>query len=264
MSCTVPTNRQLFLNVVLFISKWRLSIRKFSSLKAINPPYVFQKLKFRRMLHIKLIIITFFLLTSFAQNPGPDGVIIDIIANSENFCTTAYFNIELTGSLSSFQDKSCLIPKTSFLSGQTSYFKAMVNSPKATLKSTTIQRVEFTLYNSSTVLYDNYAFTSDGISKGFQIVSNGINDSIFGFNLTGLGELTGDSNENFRVYSTLTVQYLSIDGTTADVIVNDNEERGEVTVAQNHKFDAKLSLKSCGIPILPSILLLIFYLLFNM
>jgi hypothetical protein len=63
---------------------------------------------------------------------------IEISANSEDFCTAVNVNIDLTGTLKSYQDAARATPKDAFLLGQTSFFRAQVQSPKATLKETKI------------------------------------------------------------------------------------------------------------------------------
>jgi histidyl-tRNA synthetase len=86
--------------------------------------------------------------------PMDTNVNIEISANSEDFCTAVNVNIDLTGTLKSYQDAARANPKDAFLLGQTSFFRAQVQIPKATLKETKIVRVQWEQGNATKVLFD--------------------------------------------------------------------------------------------------------------
>eukprot|EP01080_Neovahlkampfia_damariscottae_P003115 gene3115-5285_t len=142
-------------------------------------------------------------------------VTIEISANSENFCSVVNVNINLSGTLKAYQDVSHTIRKDAFLLGQTSFFKAEVTSPKATLKETKIVRVQWEQGNLTKVLYDNFALTNDGTTEKFVLGSTGSNDAAFKFDLEKeYMNIAEDSNADFKVSALLEVKYQSIDGQT--------------------------------------------------
>eukprot|EP01080_Neovahlkampfia_damariscottae_P012524 gene12524-6347_t len=142
-------------------------------------------------------------------------VTIEISANSENFCSVVNVNINLSGTLKSYQDVSHTIRKDAFLLGQTSFFKAEVSSPKATLKETKIVRVQWEQGNSTKVLFDNFAITTEGTTEKFALGATGSNDASFKFDLEKeYMNIAEDSNADFKVSALLEVKYQSIDGQT--------------------------------------------------
>jgi hypothetical protein len=140
---------------------------------------------------------------------------IEISANSEDFCTAVNVNIDLSGTLKSYQDAAYATPKDAFLLGQTSFFRAQVQSPKATLKETKIVRVQWEQGNATKVLFDNYAITSEGTTEKFVLGVEGATTADFKFDLEkAYMDIPVDSNQDFKVSALLQVKYQAIDGTT--------------------------------------------------
>jgi hypothetical protein len=140
---------------------------------------------------------------------------IEISANSEDFCTAVNVNIDLTGTLKSYQDDSHTIVKDAFLLGQTSFFQAAVQSPKASLKETKIIRVQWDQGNLTKVLYDNSAITPEGTTEKFVLGTFAATTANFKFDLEkSYMNIPEDGNLDFTVSALLQVKYQAIDGTT--------------------------------------------------
>eukprot|EP01080_Neovahlkampfia_damariscottae_P005533 gene5533-9355_t len=123
-------------------------------------------------------------------------VTIEISANSENFCSVVNVNINLSGTLKSYQDVSHTIRKDAFLLGQTSFFKAEQG-------------------NSTKVLFDNFVIINEGTTEKFALGATGSNDASFKFDLEKeYMNIAEDSNADFKVSALLEVKYQSIDGQT--------------------------------------------------
>eukprot|EP01080_Neovahlkampfia_damariscottae_P013046 gene13046-8183_t len=149
-------------------------------------------------------------------------VSIEISANSENFCSVVNVNINLSGTLKAYQDITHTIRKDAFLLGQTSFFKAEVSSPKATLKETKIVRVQWEQGNLTKVLFDNFAITTEGTTEKFVLGATGSNDAAFRFALEKeYMSIAEDSNEDFKVSALLEVKYQSIDGSSETTQLSD-------------------------------------------
>ena len=143
------------------------------------------------------------------------NVDIEISANSEDFCSVVNVNINLSGSLKAYQDVSHTITKNAFLLGQTSFFKAEVSSPKATLKETKIVRVQWEQGNLTKVLFDQSAITTEGTTEKFAIGLFSSNTAAFKFDLDqAYMNIAVDSNADFKVSALVEVKYQAIDGTT--------------------------------------------------
>jgi hypothetical protein len=67
--------------------------------------------------------------------------------------------------------------------GQTSFLRAQVQSPKATLKETKIVRVQWEQGNATKVLFDNYAITVEGLTEKFVLGVEGETTADFNFDL---------------------------------------------------------------------------------
>jgi hypothetical protein len=140
---------------------------------------------------------------------------IEISANSEDFCTAVNVNIDLTGTLKSYQDATHTVVKDAFLLGQTSFFQAAVQSPKASLKETKIIRVQWDQGNLTKVLYDNSAITPEGTIEKFVLGASAATTADFKFDLDkAYMNIPEDGNQDFAVSALLQVKYQAIDGTT--------------------------------------------------
>jgi hypothetical protein len=140
---------------------------------------------------------------------------IEISANSEDFCTAVNVNIDLTGTLKSYQDATHTVVKDAFLLGQTSFFQAAVQSPKASLKETKIIRVQWDQGNLTKVLYDNSAITPEGTIEKFVLGASAATTADFKFDLEkAYMIIPEDGNQDFAVSALLQVKYQAIDGTT--------------------------------------------------
>ena len=143
------------------------------------------------------------------------AVEIDISANSENFCSVVSVDIKLTGTLRAYQDEAHTIRKNAYLLGQTSFFKAEVSSPQATLKESKIVRVQWTQGNLTKVLFDKSAITAEGTTEKFVLGLFSSNSAAFKFALDkAYMNIAVDSNDDFKVSAEVEVKYQSIDGTT--------------------------------------------------
>eukprot|EP01080_Neovahlkampfia_damariscottae_P000982 gene982-9889_t len=142
-------------------------------------------------------------------------VVVEISANSESFCSVVNININLSGTLKAYQDEFHKIRKDAFLLGQSSFFKAEVSSPKATLKETKIVRVQWEKGNLTKVVYDNFEITNEGRNEKFELGPTGSNDAAFKFDLEKeYIHVFEDSNVDVKVSALLEVKYQSIDGST--------------------------------------------------
>jgi len=147
---------------------------------------------------------------------GNEEAIIQFDSNSEDFCTQVQMNIELTGTLKSYQESTFQNLKNSFLVGSTSYFKADVASPKATIKSASISRVQFSQNSQTFVLFDQNSVTPIGSAISFQLDSTGASTSAaFQFKLLDSQlNIPVDSSLNYNVSAVVNVEYLANDGSS--------------------------------------------------
>jgi hypothetical protein len=178
---------------------------------------------------------------------------IEISANSEDFCTTVNLNIDLTGTLKSYQDETHTIVKDAFLLGQTSFFQAAVQSPKATLQENKIIRVQWDQGNLTKVLYDNSAITSEGTIEKFVLGSFAATTANFKFDLEkAYMDIPVDSNQDFTVSALLQVKYQVIDGTTTFSSYSQSfslkdmkftkADTPPITNSQNSKYSKKIKI----------------------
>jgi len=171
-----------------------------------------------------------------------NNVRIQISANSENFCTAANVNINLVGTLTSYSDNTYQVPKNAFLLDQRSYFQAQVSSPKATLKSSTLIRAQWTQGNITKVLYDNSAITPEGTNEGFVVGPSTANTAAFNFLLSSNWmSIPVDSSSDFNVSATIQVSYQAIDGTTSNSLL---EKSWRMSSLSSPSLDSTLSANS--------------------
>ena len=101
--------------------------------------------------------------------------------------------------------------------GQNSFFQALISSPKATLKSSTITRVQWSAGNLTRVLYAQSAITTEGSREQFALGPNGAYTAAFKFLLSPQWmDVPEDLSRDFNVSAVVKVQYEAIDGTTAN------------------------------------------------
>lgn len=133
--------------------------------------------------------------------------------NSEDFCATTQVNIGLTGTLESFSQNDFATRKDSFLLGQPLYFQASLFSPKVSLVSSTVYRVQWELGATSKVLYDNYTITSDGTTEGFQVLTGSASTARFQFNTDAAWvTIPVDSSVSLNVSTYVDVTYSTAAG----------------------------------------------------
>jgi hypothetical protein len=177
-----------------------------------------------------------------------DVVIIDMTLNSEDFCTAVNVNIDITGTLGAYQSMNYINLKESFGMRETAYFKVKVSSPKATLSSVTLERIQLVLpfnQNETQVLVDNRVLTEFGKKYEMLTDSNYADYALFSFNMTSF-PINGDDFKDFKVSATVSVKYAAIQSDiSSDVTLKydalPNEE-------QIHKFEnqIKVSTRSTG------------------
>jgi hypothetical protein len=144
------------------------------------------------------------------QNGAQASAAISIL--SEDFCAKVSVKVAISGALSSFDSASYLVPKTQFIVNQTSYFRAEVQSPDATLTSSVVRSVKLVSGAEQILLY------SDGSSAipeaAFQLDQNGADFAEFFFTLkdsyiTGIGQ---DSSKQYSVVARIDVTFTGVPG----------------------------------------------------
>jgi hypothetical protein len=148
---------------------------------------------------------------------------VTISANSENFCASAYIDIQLSSGLQSYRDENFLYPRSTYLIGDLTYFKATINSQITKIITLTIIRVECQNTIKSTVLYD-YGKTNDGIANKFELGPYSGTMATFQFQVSNsmMGDVLGYDG-GLNVTALIQVKYLGVDGmTTSSVIKNVN------------------------------------------
>jgi len=95
---------------------------------------------------------------------------IEFLLQSSNICPEIVETIDLTGSMTSYEEIQHLNIKDDFLPHQTIYFEVDVNSTKATITSSTISYFSVILWNNvEVILYQNNANTLSGNNVAFSI-----------------------------------------------------------------------------------------------
>jgi len=144
------------------------------------------------------------------QNGAQASAAISIL--SEDFCAKVSVKVAISGSLNSFDSASYLVPKSQFIVNQTSFFRAEVESPDATLTSSVVRSVKLVSGAEQILLF------SDGSSAipeaAFQLDQNGANFAEFFFTLrgsyiTGIGQ---DSSKQYSVVARIDVTFTGVPG----------------------------------------------------
>jgi hypothetical protein len=121
---------------------------------------------------------------------------------SENFCPQVVESIDLTGTFNSYQDPTHVIPKISFMQGQTAYFLVVVASLKATITNTTVGDLVLIYGNGTQVLlYHNGATTSAGASVNCLVQNDVITNTESAIQLDLLPALFPPTNKIMETYT---------------------------------------------------------------
>jgi len=127
--------------------------------------------------------------------------------NMADFCASISLQVPLMGFLESSTMPTFVPLTTSFVQGDTAYFRAIVSSPRATILNTILQRV--TLVNNDTRVLYNRHITQAGSMSAFALVpSPSPNEARFRFTLINL-PFSADPTL-FTVNALIRVQYASI------------------------------------------------------
>jgi hypothetical protein len=198
-----------------------------------------------------------------------DVVLIDMTLNSEDFCAAVNVNIDITGTLNAYQSNSYLLLKESFGMRETAYFKVKVSSPKATLSSVTLERIQIVLpfnQNETQVLMDNRVMTELGKKYEMLTDSNFADNALFSFNMTSF-PVNGDDFKEFKVSATVSVKYAAIQNDISTDVSYFKFDALPLNEVQSHKFENQIKVsqneRNVGNSIQPSlsILICIIYLL---
>jgi hypothetical protein len=131
---------------------------------------------------------------------------------SEDFCAKVSVKITISGTLTSFDSATYLVPKSQFIVNQSSYFKAEVASPDATLTSSVVRSVKLVSGAEQILIY------SDGSSAipeaAFGLDQSGADFAEFFFTLkgsyiTGIGQ---DASKQYSVVARIDVTFTGVPG----------------------------------------------------
>jgi len=146
-----------------------------------------------------------------SSNTDNNTAIVQIDINSEDFCTKAEIDIKLTGNLKSYEDAALTVEKNAFLQDSTVYFKATVGSTQATLKTSTIKRVQLIKGNQTNVLYDG-TVTTFGTNVAFALATGTATTAPFNFKYSEQHTpVPADSSEQYKVTALVEVEYAAIE-----------------------------------------------------
>jgi hypothetical protein len=176
-------------------------------------------------------------------DPANRSVKILFTANSEDFCSVARVEINISGILQSFSDNTYSVQKNSFLMDARAFFKATISSPKATLKTCTLTRVQWSGPVETNVLFDQSLITAEGTRESYATGPSTSTTASFNFLLAPEWmTVPVDSNVDFNVTATIKVTYEAIDGTTRADFVNKIFNIGEIQQSrQGNSQDSKQS-----------------------
>jgi len=153
---------------------------------------------------------------SFGNNcPLPLGSntgIIEFNLTSEYFCPQVIETVDLSGTMNSFSDNTYTIPKFNFITNQTVYFLATVNSNAATIISTVVDTATIIFTNgSSFLLYSGGTDTAFGTQINCVVTNNALSpetDTITFYLLDSLfAPIDFQNSETFTLEVTLTVTF---------------------------------------------------------
>jgi len=131
---------------------------------------------------------------------------------SEDFCAKVSVKVNIAGTLASFDSASYLTPRTQFIVNQTTYYRASLQSPDATLQSSVIRSVKLVSGAEQILLF------SDGSSAiedaAFQLDQSGVDFAEFFFTLRS-SYITGiavDSSKTYSVVARIDVTFTGVPG----------------------------------------------------
>jgi hypothetical protein len=121
---------------------------------------------------------------------------------SEDFCPQIVESIDLTGTFNSYQDPTHVVPKISFMQGQTAYFLVVVASQKATITNTTVGDLVLIYGNGTQVLlYHNGNTTPAGASVNCIVHNDVITNTESSIQLELLPTLFTPTNKIMETYT---------------------------------------------------------------
>lgn len=111
--------------------------------------------------------------SSCPLDSSTDTGTITMNIESEYFCPQIIQDVDVSGSLESYEDSGHTHHKNGFFLGETIYFEILLNSSKATIINTTVQDFSVILWNSDNkLLYDDGTITAAGLACDLVVVDN--------------------------------------------------------------------------------------------
>jgi hypothetical protein len=98
---------------------------------------------------------------------------------SENFCLKIIDSVDISGSLTSWQESTRITMKNDFIFGQTLFFKGELASSKMTITQTSLTVFSVTLWNGKIITLFNNGVTSDGSVVNFQFDMSSTSTKVF-------------------------------------------------------------------------------------
>jgi len=146
---------------------------------------------------------------------GPTFISFDFFVETTDFCTERALQINLVGSLTSYNNALFNTPTTSFVVGNTAFFRVNVNSNNAIILETRIRKVFLSTAGESKLLFDLGTTQAGQLRNYMKIPSNDTHSQLFKFDLTYLQLL--QSPTLFTVTVRVQVRYISFtpEGTMA-------------------------------------------------
>jgi len=136
----------------------------------------------------------------------------DISILSEDFCAKVSVKVAISGTLSVYDSNAYTTPKTNFLQNQTSFFRADITSPDASLESATIQSVKLVSGQQQILLFSNGSISI--AASNFALGSSGSDFADFNFVLHSsyINGIAVDSSKTYQVIARVDVTFSGVPG----------------------------------------------------